>query len=102
MKQHPIPRDNPPITEPMTSGACGTGAHALVGQRVVTAYDLSDSDRRETLLLLDNGSVLMLSCDPGYDDADRRTDDRWECCMYDATDTPAAPALRALEPGHWL
>jgi hypothetical protein len=106
IQQHRINRDNPPITDAMTSGhegwAHGTGMHALIGRTVVTAYDVPDSDRGESLLLLDNGTVLLVSCDPGYDDNDQRTPDAWECCMYDATDTQAGRAIKELDTGHWL
>lgn len=102
-KQHIISRDNPPITDSMTDGSAGTDMHDLVGRYVVTSYAIPDSDRRETLLLLDNGRVICLSCDPGIADDDvTRTPDKWECCLYDATHTPAGYAMRKLTPGQWL
>lgn len=88
----------------MTTNAIGASAHELVGQTVVTAYEIPDSDRRETLLLLDNGRVICLSCDPGYKDEFYTVRDptRWECCMYDATDTPAGQEMKKLDAGQWL
>lgn len=103
MRQHTIPKDHPPITDDMTGLALGAHSLDLVDARVVTAYDIPDSDRRESLLLLDNGRVILVSCDPGYDDdLIQRTPDRWEVVFYDATDTDAGRAIKDLEPGQWL
>ena len=113
MRQHKIDRENPPITDDMTSGnaghgyAVGTGTHDLLG-RFVTVYEIPDSDRGEALLLREDGFVLLLSCDPGYErgsyagDYEKRTPEHWDCCQYDATDTAAGRALKELEQGHWL
>ncbi len=105
MKQHRIDRKDPPITDDMTSGrdgyAVGTGTHDLLGT-FVTAYEIPDSDRRETLLLREDGFVLLLSCDPGYEGDTGRTPDKWECCQYDATETAAGRAMQKLKRGHWL
>lgn len=112
--QHRIDRENPPIIDAMTSGtdghngyAHGTGLHDLVGRVVVTVYEVPDSDRGETLLLLlAQGApemVVLLSCDPGYaEDHATRTPEAWSCCAYDATDTAAGRVLMTLERGHWL
>lgn len=93
----------PPITDAMTTGATGADASDLIGHAVVTTYDVPDSDRREVLLLLDNGRVYELSTDPGYNDdlAVSRNHERWEFFMYDATDTPAGDAMKKLAPGRW-
>lgn len=102
VRQHRIP-DPPPITDRMTDGSHGASSYDLVGRRVVVAYDIPDSDRDETLLRMDDGSVLLLSCDPGYDELGvSRTPEHWETCMYDATDSPAGRAIQDLEEGHWL
>lgn len=102
MNQHEIPNP-PPITDGMTTGAFGTGAHDLIGT-VVTTYEVPDSDRCETLLLYEDGRVILVSCDPGYNDDAARTRNptRWEVVLCDATDTDAGRAIQLLERGHWL
>ena len=103
MRQHRIDHKNPPITDAMTDHGIGTGIHAIVGCTVLTAYDIPDSDRAESLLLLDDGTVLVLSCDPAYDDVGvHRTPEHWECCVYDVTTTPAGREIKKLAEGHWL
>lgn len=101
-RQRHIP-DPPPIVDAMTTGATGANGHDLVGRTILTTYAIPDSDRGELLLLLDNGRVILMSCDPGYeDDYATRTPDKWESYLADATDTPAGAAMKLLEPGEWL
>lgn len=87
-----------PITDAMTAHAAGMGAVELRGARILDVVEVEDSDRDEVLLTLDDGRVVMLSCDPGYGDPDciTRTPDRWEVCLYDATDTEAGRRLTSL------
>lgn len=96
-----IPRDNPPITDGMTQNAVGTSSHDLVGETIVTAYDIPDSDE-STLLLCESGRVLLIFTDMGYNDDDTRNSTRWDVCFADATDTEAGRAIVDLEPGQWL
>lgn len=58
MSVHPIP-DPPPITDAMTQYADGCDARDLLGT-VTTAYEIPDSDRRETLLRFDDGRVVQI------------------------------------------
>jgi hypothetical protein len=88
------------ITDAMTTGASGFSPQELVGRTVVAVHDIEDSDRRETLLLLDNGRCCLLSCDPVVHDdegvplpLDKRGE-RWEVVLYDATDTEAGKHVR--------
>lgn len=103
--QHRIP-DPPPITPAMLSddGAWASDLHPLVGRTIVTLYEIPDSEREESLLLLDDGRVLMMSCDHGYRDDEMMSRDplNWEFIAYELTGTPAAEALIKLEPGHWI
>lgn len=88
------------ITDGMTSGAAGADVSSLVGRTIVAAHEVEGSDRSEALLLLDGGTSILLSCDPGYVDEDCTIRDprRWEVVLYDATDTPAGRAARAAVP----
>lgn len=100
--QHTIP-DPPPITDRMTQYGRGTSSYDFVGETITTAYDIPDSDREETLLRCESGLVILVSCDPGYEeDLIKRTDDRWEVVLYDATDTEAGKVMQTLEHGQWL
>lgn len=108
MRQHMIDRTAPPITDDMTDHAPGAGSDALVGT-VGTAYDIPDSTRCETLLLFDDGHVVLVSCDPitHAEDGTRLPPEQWghvgwEVVLYDATDTRAGHAIRELESGQWL
>lgn len=57
--------------------------------------DIDDSDRGEEAYVFDDGTVLNISCDPGYDDEGvYRTPDKWEVVTYDATNTVAGQKLR--------
>lgn len=103
-KQHLIPKDNPPITDRMTSGGTGAAGFDFIGETITTAYAIPDSDREEILLRCESGKVLLLSTDPGYNDDESmsRNQERWEMFVYNATDTPAGRAMQHLERGDWL
>lgn len=79
------------ITDAMTAHAEGMGAVGLRGARILDVVEVEDTDRGEVLLVLDDGRVVMLSCDPGYGDRDgiTRTPNRWEVVLYEATSTEA-------------
>ena len=84
-----------PIRDADTQHAEGAQISSLEGRTVVAVYEIPDSDRGESLLHLDNGQVLLLSCDPALtDDCTTRTPERWECVLYDATDTRAGRMIR--------
>ena len=104
MKQHTIDRDNPPIKDMDTQYGVGTDSFVFIGEKIVTAYNIPDSDRDECLLLCESGLVICVSTDPGYKDDDClvRDETRWEVVLYDATDTVAGRAIKKLERGQWL
>jgi len=88
------------ITDRMVAGATGYSPDWLVGRTIVAVHEIADSEREETLLLLDDGRSCVISCDPvTHDDAGVRLPaeewgERWEVVLYDATDTPAGQAAR--------
>jgi hypothetical protein len=88
------------LTDDMTSGAEGFDPERLTGRAVVAVQEISDSDRGEFALLLDNGRVCLVSCDPVRHAEDgtwlpeNRWGERWEVVLYDATDTQAGKVLK--------
>ena|ERR1700758_1613772 len=100
-RQHEITPDTT-ISDAMTTGAQGTSMIVALGKHLDLVYHVPDSDRDEFLLRFVDGPVLLVGCDPGYDENDRRTNERWEVYVADATDTEAGKALRFLDPGEWL
>jgi len=101
VRQHSIPKDNPPITEAMTQGAGGASPHALVQRTIVTAYTIP-GDGDDVLLLLDNGRTIGFGVDIGYRADYSRNPDVHEVFVYDATDTEAGRMMREIDPGEWL
>jgi hypothetical protein len=108
MSQHDIP-DPPQITDRMTEHAPGTSAYDFVGERVVTVYNIPDSDRDEVLLHMESGRTFLVSCDPVVLDdngvplpPEDRGKGGWEVCFYDATNTEAGKVMATLEHGEWL
>lgn len=82
------------IKDEMTRGAHAFLPQDFVGRTIQSVHEIADSDRGEWLLLLDNGVVVLLSCDPGYaEDLVSRTDDKWDVVLYDATETEAGRAV---------
>jgi len=73
------------ITDKMTDGAMGFDPLWLKGKTVKEVYEVEDSDRRESLLLFEDGDSVLLSCDPVRDDLQHR----WEVVLYDTTNTAA-------------
>jgi hypothetical protein len=70
--------------------ATGADPKALEGRRVERVFEVEGTDREEFALLLDNGKLIQISCDPGYDaEGIGRTPERWEVVLYDASDTEA-------------
>lgn len=60
------------------------------GKTIKRVFEVEDSDRSEIALLFEDGSLYLLSCDPGFDkDLIHRTPDHWELVVYDASDTEA-------------
>jgi hypothetical protein len=100
-KQHEI-TDATRITDEMTAMAHGTSMLDAVGKVLDLVYQIPDSDRAEFLLRFVDGPVLLVSCDPGYDENDRRTNEHWDVYVADASDTEAGKAIRYLDPGEWL
>lgn len=89
--------DEPVITDEMVTGAIGLSPWQLRGRTIVEVLEIADSDRYEIALLLDDGTLAVISCDPEYAEGSDsiRTNDRWEVVLYDATDTVAGSRLRA-------
>jgi hypothetical protein len=86
------------LTDDMTTGALGFGPEQLVGKRIVATHAIDDSDREESLLVCEDGTCVLLSCDPvRHDDAGvplppDQSSKRWEVVLYDATSTKAGVA----------
>jgi hypothetical protein len=107
--QHTIDREDPPIREAMTQYGVGCSAFDLLGETVVTVYNVPDSDREEILLYTESGRTFNLSTDPNiYDDEGLRVDEAvwkdraWLVTLYDATDTEAGRIMPTLAQGEWL
>jgi hypothetical protein len=88
------------ITDDMTRGSHGFAAEWLAGKTIKAVYPVEDSDRREFLLALTDGTSVLVSCDPSYaDDLVTRTEDRWEVVLYDSTDIAAGRAVAETGSG---
>jgi hypothetical protein len=89
------PMAEPQITDDMTSGATGFDPMWLVGRKIEAVHEITDSDRVECLLVLDDGRVVLVSCDPTVHDErgvplpPEESGKTWEVVMYDATETEA-------------
>ena len=88
------------ILDEMTTGAVGVRWQAALRKTLDLVYEIPDSDRCEVLLRFVGGPVLLLSCDPQTGEDGRRTPDRWEVVVYDASDTVAGREVRRLKPGY--
>lgn len=95
-RRHEIPNEAPPIVDAMTMGAPIVGLDVLVGRSIVTVYEIPDSDRDASLLLLDDGTVVLLSCAIHHGIIEG-----WECYAADATSTAAGQAMLGLKHGYW-
>jgi hypothetical protein len=81
---------NERIPDGQFDGAIGGAPSQLEGRRIVRVFEVEGTDRGEFALLLDDGSLFQISCDPGYDEElINRTPDKWEVVLYDASDTEA-------------
>lgn len=88
-------RHNEKIPDDQFREATGAEPHDLEGCTIKRVFEVEDTDRAEFALLLDNGKLIQVSCDPGYaEDQATRTPDKWEVVLYDATDTEAGRELR--------
>jgi len=88
----------PTVTDIQTREAMGADPSELVGKKIVQVVEVEDSDRCEATLVCDDGSSYLLSCDPGYGPNGLPSEDRWEFCMYDATETEAGRKLSGSRP----
>lgn len=94
------------LTDDMVTTALGLDPEQLVGKRIIACHEIVDSDRRESLLVCDDGTCVLLSCDPTcHDDQGSplppdKHGERWEVVLYDATDSEAGRVVRnqKLEP----